>query len=48
MNENTTNINCEKPININTQSNHWKYSIFIIEIFTYLIKWGDNNEYYFR
>ena len=35
MNENKTNINCEKPIYINIDSNHWKYWIFNIEIFTY-------------
>ena len=33
-----TNINCEKPIYRNFHSNHWKYSIFDIEIFTFLIK----------
>ena len=38
MNENKTNINCEKPININMCSNHWKYSIFYIEIFTCFYK----------
>ena len=35
MNENKTNINCEKPIYINIHSNHWKYWIFNIEIFTF-------------
>ena len=29
-------INCEKPIYINIDSNHWKYWIFNIEIFAYL------------
>ena len=38
MNENKTNINCEKPIYINIDSNHWKYWIFDDEIFTFLIK----------
>ena len=38
MNENKTNINCEKPIYRNTYSNHWKYWIFDIDIFTFLIK----------
>ena len=43
-NENKTNINCEKPIYINIHSNHWKYWIFNIEIFTYLnkIETGEN------
>ncbi len=36
MNENKTNINFEKPIYINIHSNHWKYRIFNIEIFTFL------------
>jgi len=36
MNENKTNINCEKPIYINIHSNHWKHSLFKVEIFTYL------------
>ena len=35
MNENKTNSNCEKPIYINIDSNHWKYWFFDIEIFTY-------------
>jgi len=30
-------IVCEKPIYINIDSNYWKYWIFNIEIFTYLI-----------
>ena len=30
-------ISCEKPIYRNFRSNHWKYWIFNIEIFTYLI-----------
>ena len=28
-------LNCEKPIYINIHSNHWKYWIFNIEIFTF-------------
>ena len=35
MEENKTNINCERPIYINNHSNHWKYYIFCVEIFTY-------------
>ena len=38
MNENKTNINCEKPININIDSKYWKYWIFNIEIFTFFIE----------
>jgi len=38
MNENKTNINWEKPIYINIDSNTWKYCIFDIEIFTCFIK----------
>jgi len=37
MEENKTNINCDKPININIDSKYWKYWIFNIEIFTFLI-----------
>ena len=33
----STNINCEKPIYRNYHSNHWKYWIFNIEIFTFFI-----------
>ena len=40
MEENKTNINWEKPIYINTYSNYWKHSLFIVEIFTFF-----NNEY---
>lgn len=38
MEENKTNINCKKPIYINIDSNHWKYWLFNIEIFTFLLK----------
>ena len=38
MNENKTNINCEKPIYINIDSNYWKYWIFNVGIFTFFIK----------
>lgn len=31
-------VNCEKQIYRNFHSNHWKYWIFDIEIFTFLIK----------
>ena len=31
----STNINCEKPIYINIDLNHWKYWIFYVEIFTF-------------
>ena len=27
-------VNCEKPIYINIDSNHWKYWLFDVEIFT--------------
>ena len=37
-NENKTNIYCEKPIFINIDSNYWKYWIFDVVIFTFLIK----------
>ena len=39
MKESKTNINCEKPIYINIDSNHWKYWILNIEIFTYFKKY---------
>ena len=42
MNENKTNINCEKPIYINTHANRWKYWIFNIEIFTFFNKYNLN------
>ena len=35
-NENKTNINGEEPIYINIHSNYWKYSLFNVEIFTFL------------
>ncbi len=35
-NENKTNINCDKGILGKLYSNNWKYSLFNIEIFTYL------------
>ena len=38
MNENKTNINCEKPIYINIDSNHWKYRKIDIGIFTFFDK----------
>ena len=38
MNENKTNINCEKPIYINIPLTHWKYWIFDIEILHVFIK----------
>ena len=31
-------FSCEKPIYININSNHWKYSLFDVEIFTYYTK----------
>ena len=34
----STNINCEKPIYRNIKSNHWKYALFNIEIFTCFYK----------
>ena len=34
MNENKTNINCDKTIYINIHSNHWKYWNYYVEIFT--------------
>ena len=37
MEENKTNINCEKPIFINIYSNLWKYWNFNIKLFTYFI-----------
>ena len=45
MNENKTNINCEKTIYINIDSNYWKNWIIDIEIFTYFnkVKKGDIN-----
>ncbi len=45
MNENKTNINCDSTDYLNTSQNHWKYSFFNIEIFTYFnkIKKGDIN-----
>ena len=42
--ENKTNINCEKPIYINIDSNYWKYSLFDVEIFTYFIRRRKNYE----
>ena len=47
-NKNKTNINCEKPIYINIHSNHWKYWIFNIEIFTYLNKIENGENIYER
>ena len=41
MNENKTNINCDTGILWKMHSNYWKYSFFNVEIFTYLIKWGE-------
>ena len=41
MNENKTNINCDTGILGKPYSNHWKYWKNDIEIFTYLIKWGE-------
>ncbi len=38
MNENKTNINCEKPIYINIHLNHWKYSLFKVKIFTFFYR----------
>ncbi len=38
MNENKTNINCEKPIYRNFHSNRWKDWFFNTKIFTYLVK----------
>ena len=38
MEENKTNINCEKLIYINIHLNAWKYWIFVVEIFTFFIK----------
>ena len=32
----STRIQCEKPIYININLNHWKYRIFNNEIFTFL------------
>ena len=34
----STNINCEKPIYRNIHSNHWKHSLFKVEIFTFFYK----------
>ena len=34
----STRIQCEKPIYINIDSSHWKYSLFNIEIFTFSYK----------
>ena len=34
----STNINCEKPIYININSNHWKNWIFNIKIFAFFKK----------
>ena len=42
MNENQTNINCEKPIYRNFYLKRWKYSLFYAEIITFL-KEGDEN-----
>ena len=36
------NINCDKPIYINTHANRWKYWIFNIEIFTFFNKYNLN------
>ena len=33
-------FSCEKLIYISIDSNHWKYWIFNVEIFTFL--WGEN------
>ena len=45
----STRIQCEKPIYININSNHWKYRFFNIEIFTcfykFRIKWKINRSY---
>ena len=38
MIENKTNINCDAGILRKMYSNHWKYWIFNIEIFTYFYK----------
>lgn len=35
---NKMNINCEKPININIDSNHWEYWNLYVEIFTFFLK----------
>lgn len=43
MNVNKTNINCEKPIYINTHSNRWKYWNFNIEIFTFFKRGEEMN-----
>ena len=47
MNENKTNINCEKLFYINIYSHHWQYCIFNSEIFTFFIenKRGENYDY---
>ena len=37
MNENKTNINCEKPIYINIYLYNWKYRFFDVVIFTFFI-----------
>ena len=34
----TTRIQCEKPIYINIDSNHWKYWLFDVGVFTYFDK----------
>ena len=44
----SAHINCEKPIYINIHSNHWKYWIFNIEIFTYLNKIENGENIYER
>ena len=47
MNENKTNINCDKGILWKIHLNHWKYWIFDVEIFTCLIKKEYKNEKYY-
>ena len=39
MNENKTNINCDKTIYINIDSNHWKYGFFY-NVNKYINKWS--------
>ena len=41
MSENKTNINCEKLIYINIDSNYWKYWIFDVVIFTFFMECGN-------